>query len=219
LEKDKASISVANSVAAVFGTYILLILILWIIQMFTHADYQLYDNFVATISQIRESAVYTFVLLAQLVGAGIFSFIGLTFGQNRVESLDEEDKGRLLGIKWYHYLWLWFGVSIYAQALLWLVYWSIHSVALFVHQFRLSDVVSTAAEGQESNNSISTLLGGLFVVYIVAIIIFYLLSYQREILSGEKKVNIFLKIGSSILVAFVIPVLLIMYTAIGASDV
>jgi len=219
LEKDKASISVANSIAAVFGTYILLVLILALIQLFTQNDYQIHDSFVSTITAIRESTLYTFVLLAQLIGAGIFSFIGLTYGQSKVEHIDEEGKGRLLGIKWYHYLWLWFGVSIYLQALLWLCYWTVHTIALFIHQFRVSDVVGTAVEGQDSHNSISTLLGGLFVVYIIAVIIFYLLSYQRDILSGEKKVNILLKVGTSILVAFIIPVLLVMYTAIGASDV
>ena len=219
LEKDKASISIANAIFAVLGTFIVIILTIWGIAVFQHQDTQIHESIVTVVDAIRGSALIMGFLFAQIVGAGIFSFVGLSVGQKMVKNLNEEDKGRLLGIKWYHYLWLWIAISVYVQALLWLVYSTLHTIMLFIHHFRFADVIGASTGDQSSNNSFASLGYGLLFIYFIAIIIFYLMNYQREILSGERDENIVIKIGSSLVVAVVIPVLLVLYTAVGTSNV
>lgn len=220
LESDKASISVANAIFGVLGTFLIILFTLWAIAIFRHQDFQIRYYLSQVIFAIRSSAIYTGFLLAQILVVGISSFIGLTVGQNLVENLNIENKGRLFGIKWYHFFWLWLSISIYVQALLWLIYFTLHTFMQFIHQFKFIELfgATTSSSGQDSN-SFTALSTSLIFVYIIAVIIVYLMKYQREILSGDTKVNTFIKIFASIGISFVIPAMLLIYTVIGSSYV
>jgi hypothetical protein len=219
LEKDKASLSIMNALFSVFGSIVIYIVVYWIILSIQHKDAQVHAAIVAIIDAIKSNGVYVGVLLAQIVGVSLFSFLGLTIGQKLVENIEEEESGRFLGIKWYHYLWLWIALSVYVESILWLVYYTLHTLLLFIHQFAFKDILTSALGDSSQKNSFSKLVGSLIFVYLIGALIIYLMIFQRGILSGEKKVNLAVKITSSVVVAFVIPIALLVYTVIGSNSV
>lgn len=216
-ESDKVKISLVNSIIAVFGTIIILLIILWAQALIKGEDPQIRESLAVITRAVSHNGIYTLLILGQLVGAGIFTFIGLGVGQ-RFTSITQEETGKLFGVKWYHYLWLWFALSTYFQSLLFLIYITAHVLRVFIGQFRLWEIFGVTTSSQPSN-SIESLALTLGVLYIIAMIIVIIIKFEREILSGDRKSNMFVAVLISVLVAFIIPMLLITYTAIGSTSV
>lgn len=212
-ESDKASISLINAVVGVFGTFIILLIITW---LFNHVA--VHDTLLAVSQALKENNSYAIFIVAQLVGAGVFTYLGLNQGQSMIRHLPEDEKGKLLGIKWYHYLWLWISISVYVEALLFLIYLTLHAIRLFISQFRWYELFGVTP-ADKSSTSLSALGTTIIFYYFIAALIFAIIKYERDILSGDKKLNIFVKIIVSIIVAAGIPLLLVVYTALGNSSV
>lgn len=113
---------------------------------------------------------------------------------------------------------MWFAISVYVEALLFLIYLTVHSLSAFLSQFRWWDVFG-GTTGSNSTNIIEKLGSAFIFYYLIAAIIFGMVKYERDILSGEVKLNLYAKIGVSILVALVVPLLLIMFTNLGYNSV
>lgn len=209
---DKVTISMVNAIAGIFG-YILIIFA--VIAIFRNDV--LYDSFVGIRDIIRQDKFYMAFIIFQLVGAGLLTFVGINTGQKLVEKLAEDDKGKLLGIKWYHYIWLSPAISIYVQSFLFLIYLTVPAIGTFFANFSWGDLLGGNTDNTQ-NNSVSSLIWSFAFLYFVAVIIFYLIKLQRDILAGSAKMHAVFKVLISILVSLVIPILLIMFTAIGDNN-
>ncbi len=208
-ESDKVTISMFNAIAGIFGY---LLIIFAVIAIFRHDA--LHDSFVYIRDTIRENSFYMAFIVLQLIGAGLLTFVGINTGQKLIDKLEEDDKGKLLGIKWYHYIWLSPAISIYVQSFLFLIYLTIPAIGTFFANFSWGDLLGgESVDGQ--NNSVSSLVWSFAFLYFIAVVIFYLIKLQRDILAGKTKMHAVFKVLISILVSLIIPFLLIMFTAIG----
>lgn len=211
-ESDKVTISMFNAMAGVFGY---LLIIFAIVAIFRHDD--LHNSFVYIRDTIKENSFYMAFIVMQLIGAGVLTFVGINTGQKLIENLEEDDKGRLLGIKWYHYIWLSPAISVYIQSFLFLIYLTVPAIGVFFHNFHWADLLGGNTDNTQ-NNSVSSLLYSFAFLYFIAVVIFYLIRLQRDILAGKVKMHAVFKVLISIGVSFVIPIVLIMFTAIGDNN-
>lgn len=168
------------------------------------------------------SPFYLTFLILNLVGSFAAGFYFVDVGSkiigNPYHTIDREKSGTLLGIKWYHYLWLWMPIGFYGQVALNLIYATGHTLITFirnVHWFDFLGGVVVSENGTTSQNSLDIAWGKLIGIYIAAVIIYYLLAYLREVLAGEKQIHIALKILVSVGIGVVIPFLLLWFTALG----
>lgn len=81
-ESEKAAISLINTVVGVFGTLIILLVVSW---LFT--DTSVHDSLVAISQIFKENKTYSFFVLVQIVGAAVFTYLGLNKGQELVKNL------------------------------------------------------------------------------------------------------------------------------------
>lgn len=206
---DKVTISMVNAIAGIFGYVLILFAIIAIFR-----NYALHDSFVYMRDIIRQDSFYMAFIIFQLIGAGLLTFAGINVGQKLVDRLEEDDKGKLLGIKWYHYIWLSPAISIYVRSFLFLIYLTIPAIGTFFSNFHWGDLLGGNTDGTQ-NNSVSSLVWSFAFLYFVAVVIFYLIKLQRDVLAGKAKMHAAFKVLISIVVSLVIPILLIMFTAIG----
>lgn len=209
---DRVTISMINAIAGIFGY---LLIIFAVVAIFRHDA--LRDSFVYTRDTIRENSFYMAFIVLQLIGVGVLTFVGINTGQKLIEGIEEDDKGKLLGIKWYHYIWLSPAISIYIQSFLFLIYLTVPAIGTFFANFHWADLLGGNTDNTQ-NNSVSSLVWSFAFLYFLAIIIFYLIKLQRDILSNKTKIHVVFKVLISILVALIIPFLLIMFTAIGDNN-
>lgn len=215
-ESDKAAISLANGILAVFGSVIIYLLYQWIGSLFSNTSFPFISILEEIARGLKSSTFISIAITVQFVSTAICTYVGLNYGQDLIEGLDDEDKGRLFGIKWYHYLWLWYSISVYVQAFLSLLYLTLHSLRVFLSDFNVGELLG-GTSGENSSNSLQNLGVSLVFYYFIGVIIFYFIQTQREILSGKSELHIFLKIVVTVLVALIIPTLLLMYTIVGGS--
>ena len=206
---DKVTISMINSIMGIFGYGRIIFLVIAIFR-----NDMLHDSFVAAREIIRQDSFYMIFVILQLVGAGVLTFVGINVGQKLIDNLEEDDKGKLFGIKWYHYIWLSPAISIYIQSFLFLGYLTIPMIATFFSHFQWSDLLGANTDDNQSN-SITNLVWSIGFLYLMAVIILYLIGLQRDILANKRKMHTALKVFVSIVVSLIIPILLIFFTAIG----
>ena len=156
-------------------------------------------------------------IVFQFIGAGVLTFVGINTGQKLVGKFEEDDKGKLLGIKWYHYIWLSPAISIYVQSFLFLIYLTIPAIGAFFANFNWGDLLGGNTDSTH-NNSVSSLIWSFAFLYLIAVVIFYLIKLQRDVLAGKTKMHTVFKVLISIAVSLIIPILLITFTAIGDNN-
>jgi len=167
------------------------------------------------------SPFYLIFLILNLVGTFVFGFWCVDFGSkiigNPYHTLDKEKPGTLLGVKWYHYLWLWLPIGFYGQVALNLIYATGHTLITFFRNVHWFDFlgITVSSENGVAQNGIDVAWGKLIGIYIAALIIYYLLNYLRKVLAGEKQMNLALKILVSVGIGVVIPFLLLWFTVLG----
>lgn len=206
---DKVTISMFSAITGVFGYILFAFLVIAIFR-----NDILHDSFVGAREIIRQDSFYMIFVILQLVGVGLLTYVGINTGQKLIDKLAEDDKGKLFGIKWYHYIWLSPAISIYIQSFLFLAYMTIPMLATFFSHFQWSDLLGANTD-ENQNNSINTLLWSVGFLYMIAVVIFYLITLQRDILANKREMHTALKVLISILVSLIIPILLIFFTAIG----
>ena len=217
---EKIIANTINSLLAVFGTFFVMILALAIFQPGVIGEIN--NSFGQILYTFTASPFYLVFLVLNLVGSFAAGFYFVELGgkiiSNPYHTMDREKNATLLGIKWYHYLWLWMPIGFYGQVALNLIYATGHTLITFiknVHWFDFLGGVVVSEDGATSQNSLDIAWGKLIGIYIAAVIIYYLLVYLREVLAGGKKMHIVLKILVSVGIGVVIPFLLLWFTALG----
>lgn len=209
---DKVTISMVNAIVGIFGYVIILFLIIAIFR-----NDALHESFVRMRDVIRQDNLYMAFIVFQFIGAGVLTFVGINTGQKLVGKFEEDDKGKLLGIKWYHYIWLSPAISIYIQSFLFLIYLTIPAIRTFFANFNWGDLLGGNTDSTH-NNSVSSLIWSFAFLYLIAVVIFYLIKLQRDVLAGKTKMHTVFKVLISIAVSLIIPILLITFTAIGDNN-
>lgn len=206
---DKVTLSIINAISGIFG-YVLISFAI----MAIYKNDMLHDSFVIIRDTIRQNNFYLAFLILQLIGTGLLTIAGINTGQKLIDKLDEDDKGRLLGIKWYHYIWLSPAISIYIQSFLYLGYMTVRAIGIFFKDFQWAEIIGgTTTDGAPS--SVNSLVWGIFFLYLIAVVIFYLIKLQRDILINNVKMHAAFKVLISLSVSLIIPLLLVVFTAIG----
>lgn len=206
---DKVSVSFANAFLTVFSFTVIYIFI----TAFSSGDYTMRDTLHMVLTNIGENPFTATFVILDLILVGIVTFSAATIAKNYVSDLPEE-RGKLLGIKWYHFIWLAPAIGTYIQAFLGLIYLSLHIIDQALSKFNFFSFFFSSDNSGTGTNLVA-LLTSLVFMYIVAVGIFNLILVQRNALLTESQMPLFKKIGISLVIALVIPALLIIFTFIG----
>jgi hypothetical protein len=123
---------------------------------------------------------------------------------------DKSINGTLLGIKWYHFFWLFIPISIYTQVILNLIYRIGLTIVTLIQNFELTTIFG-GSDGKKGN-AIDVAWGGLFVIVLIATLVIYLMDFLRKVLIGEADLNWAVKTLIAIGIGLVIPFLIIWFT-------
>jgi hypothetical protein len=217
---EKIIINIINAFFSVFGT---LFIVLIIVSIFLKgATGEINSGISVILHTFIVSPFYLTFLILNLIGSFVAGFYFIDIGTKTISNpnltIDKQRSGTFLGIKWYHYLWLWLPIGFYAQVALNLIYATGHALITLVKNVRWFDFlggVVVSDNGITSQNSLNIAWGKLITIYFAGIIIYYLFEYLREVLAGEKQINTILKILVSLGIGIVIPFLLLWFTALG----
>lgn len=208
-KSEKVTISMFNAISGVFGYLLISFAIVAIFKNDT-----LHYSFMYIREAFKQNNFFVIFIALQVIGVGVLTYVGINTGQMLIDKLNEDEKGRLLGVKWYHYIWLSPAISIYIQSFLYLAYMTVRAIGIFFKNFKW-DEVSEGAARSGGSNSINSLVWGIFFIYLIAVVIFYLIMLQRDILANKVKMHAVFKVLISISVSAIIPILLAMFTVIG----
>ena len=150
------------------------------------------------------------------IGMFASAMISMKFGMNIINNplwvKDKSRNGTLLDIKWYHYFWLFFPISIYSQVLLNLIYKVGHTLVTLILNFKWYTLFG-ASEGDEGN-ALDIAWQNLLFVAIMAGIVIYLLDILRKVLSGDLKYHWSIKLAISLSIGVILPFLIAWYTSL-----
>jgi len=216
---EKIIVNTINAFLSVFGTFFIILFAVVIFRPETAGEIN--GTIGVILNTFVSSPFYLTFLVLNLVGSFALGFYCVELGSktinNPYHTLDKEKSGTLLGVKWYHFLWLWLPIGFYGQVALNLIYATGHTLITFFRNVHWFDFlgVTTSSENGTGQNSIDIAWGKLIGIYIAAVIIFYMLAYLREVLAGEKEMHWALKILVSVGIGVVIPFLLLWFTVLG----
>ena len=216
---EKIIVNTINAFLSVFGSFFIMLLAVMIFRPETAGEIN--SSIGVILNTFISSSFYLTFLILNLVGSFALGFYCVELGSktinNPYHTLDKEKSGTLLGVKWYHYLWLWLPIGFYGQVAINLIYATGHTLITFVRNVHWFDFlgVTVSSENGAGRNSIDIAWGKLIRIYIAAVIIYYLLVYLREVLAGEKQMHWVLKILVSIGIGVIIPFLLLWFTVLG----
>ena len=205
-----ASDRVSLSTACALGIVIVIpIIVLFIASFFWGEVYTPSAIFSLLTEAIVNNVDVAWGFATQMLIVVAGSLLGLWLGGKMTVELPEE-RGRLLGVKWYHYVWLAPAIGIYIQALLLLVYLTIRAVIEFLAHINLLEVATNT-----ENNSLQGLFWTIAIFYGIGYLIVLLGILQAKVLSKNSKYNVWQKIGTDLLFALIVPILILMFTVVG----
>lgn len=206
---DKVSVSFTNSVLTIFGIPLAFLILLIVVN--PSYGIGLFELIFRLATAISENSVVKVMIILQLLVITGFTYLGLLAADFKTRELPEE-KGKLLGVKWFHYIWLAPALSIYLQAIYWLLYRTLRTLMTFFKDFNLSEFfgISESSKGADATN-LSNLSWKLLFLYLIAYLIFRLTLLQREVLDSNSKSPKIKTIPISILFAIIVPFLLLLY--------
>ncbi len=157
----------------------------------------------------------TFVILGHLaMFASAFYF--MKSGSNVISdpyyTTDRSKSGTLLEVKWYHFFWLFFPISIYSQIILNLLYKVGHTIVTLVRNFKWTTIFG--GEDGDKGNALDVAWGSLTFIIIASMIILYLMEYLRTVVAGETSQHWAVKILIAIGIGFGIPFLILWFTSL-----
>lgn len=206
-------INTINSVLSVLGTSVLILLVIATMKQ----EQNFGENISLIIYAISSSYFYLTLFFIQLLVGFFAGVLGVALGckiiNNPYYTLDKERAGTFLGIKWYHYAWLWLPIGFYGQIILNLVYATIHTVITLILNIKWYEIFGVSKSGEEQS-SLSVAWGHLIWIYIAGAITIYLTKYLREILAGERQMKWWLKLLIVLGISVGIPALVIIYLPI-----
>lgn len=216
---EKIIVNTINAFLSLFGYVFILLFVLAILK--PGSAWQINSGISLMLHAIVSSPFSIIFVILNLVCSFTLGFycvgIGTKISNNPYHTLDKNKTGTLLGIKWYHYAWLWLPIGFYAQTAVKLIYATGHAILTLFTNFRWFELFggTVSSENGTTQNSLEVVWGKLLILYIGAALLYYLLVYLREVLAGEKQMHWALKILISIGIGFVLPFVLIVYTVLG----
>lgn len=165
-------------------------------------DLVIHESFSNLFSSTFNITFFIINLIVMLGTSFFFMEVGANFITNSYYDIDKQGNNTLFGIKWYHYLWLIFPISIYIQIILNLIFKTGSAIVVFFKDLNFIDFF-VGASGNDRE--------GLLVVVFAFVILFFLLNYLYKILKGETNQHWALKTLLVILIGFVIPILIIAF--------
>lgn len=206
-EKEKILVSVLNPLLIIFAPILIIFVVLLATGQMSLFDAK--DALTTVFNDIFSSSFYSIFLFLNIVGAFVSSFFCINIGSdiinNPYHTLDKGEKTTLLGIKWYHYFWLWITIGLYGG--LFLGYVTEIAITLInliktVKWFEFLGVTTS----NSGNNTLDSILGVLFFGTMIAFISIALLEYLRKILAGETNQKLAIRISLSLLIGIIIPI-------------
>lgn len=203
-----------------FFRFILLFIVQFFIGFFLSNNSNYYDDILSYQYDIITHSFFNFIffLIGQLAIV-YFSISFMNIGMQTSIVNSPREKGTFLGIKWYHFLWLYIPIIAYFHLFLNLTHRFFISLTNVLKEFKIFDFLFRGGGrygkmSEEGENSIAVII--VFVVilimYIILInIVWWVMNYLRLILIGETKQSLWVKILLCILIGIVIPVLISFY--------
>jgi hypothetical protein len=156
-----------------------------------------------------------FVLLGHLAMFSS-SIYFMKFGSQLINdpyyTLDKSKNGTLLGIRWFHYFWLFIPIAFYSQIILNLIYFVGRTIVILITNFGWTTIFG--GEDGNNGNALDVAWGSLFWIFIAAYIVIQLMNYLRKILVGETSQHWALKLLITVTIAFVIPFVVFWFTSL-----
>jgi hypothetical protein len=115
-----------------------------------------------------------------------------------------------LGIRLYHYSWLWVTVILYSQIILNFLYQSGNMLVTLAMKIKGSPI--SGSGNAIKGSAIAFSWGNLFWATFSAGISIFLLAYLQKILSGKMKKNISITILLAVAIGFIIPLIIFLFT-------
>jgi hypothetical protein len=203
-----------------FFRFIFLFIIQFFIGFFLSNNSNDYENILSYQFHIITYSYFNFMffLIGQLAIV-YFSISFMNIGMQASIVNAPRDKGTFLGIKWYHFLWLYIPIMSYFHLFLNLTHRFFISLTNVLQEFKIFDFLFRGGGrygkmSEEGENSIAVIFVFvvILIIYIILInIIWWVMKYLRLILIGETKQSLWVKILLCVLIGVVIPVLISFY--------
>lgn len=203
-----------------FFRFILLFVVQFFIGFFLSNNSNDYENILSYQFHIITYSYFNFMffLIGQLAIV-YFSISFMNIGMQTSIVKAPRNKGTFLGIKWYHFLWLYIPIMSYFHLFLNLTHRFFISLTNVLKEFKIFDFLFRGGGrygkmSEEGENSIAVIIVFvvILIIYIILInIIWWVMKYLRLILIGETKQSLWVKILLCVLIGVVIPILISFY--------
>lgn len=205
---DKVSLSISNALLYVL-TFPLIVL--FIAAQTSEGRYTALELIRYTLSYVIETPELLFGVIVQLLILIVGTFIGFVIGRKITLGLPEE-RGKLIGVKWFHYVWLTPAISVYAQSLLFLIYLSVKIAVEFLAHF---NPIESIGRSDTNESSIQGLILAVAIYYGIGYLILQLGRLQLKVLVKKSPYKIWKRVGISLLFGFIIPAMILLFTVVG----
>jgi|ERR1017187_444168 hypothetical protein len=148
--------------------------------------------------------------LGMIFSAIYFMKRGSRAARNLSQNVSKKKGITFLGIRLYHYSWLWVPIILYSQFILNFLYQSVNVIILLATKIKGSAISGSGTAIKGSRSAFSW--GNVFWVTVISGVSIFLLAYLQEILSGKIKKELSVQIIFAIGIGFVIPVLIFLFT-------
>lgn len=204
-KRVKLSMKALTSIVFPFLTIIVISLFSFFASFFSSEISQLYNSviylvFNSLFSTTLNSILSSLNLLAYIFGSFFFINIGQKVRNSDNQVYDRNKSGTLLDIKWFHYLWLQIPLHSYFLSIIVICYLLILSAINLFSDFPYQLLMYGR-----------NFFLNVFILFLIIGLIFYLLSYLRKLLIGEKKHHWAITTLLIVLISVIIPVLIILF--------
>jgi hypothetical protein len=203
-----------------FFRFLLLYIVQFFIAFFLYDKPNDFDNILGYQYHMITYSYFNsiFFLIGQLAII-YFSISFMNIGIKTSIENDQREKGTFLGIKWYHFLWLYIPIIAYFHLFLYLTHRFFISLTNVLKEFKIFDFLfrgggpygEMSKDGEYSIAVIITFIV-LLIIYILFInIIWWVMKYLRLIVIGDTSQSLWVKILLCVLLGIVIPTLISFY--------
>jgi hypothetical protein len=166
------------------------------------------------IHEANSSRVIVLFLILDCLGM-VFSAIffmkkGRKIARNSNDIADKNKKGKFLGIKLYHYIWLCIPIIFYSQVILNFLYQVTNKVVLLIVISKKPIISANGMGGNGNANNVEW--GNLLWLAAISGISIFLMVYLQKILSGKIKKDVSIAIVFALGIGFVVPLLILLFT-------
>jgi hypothetical protein len=209
---EKVVVSALNTILAIFASSILIIIVLAFMGGLSRSE--IFSVIPLFIASVTDEPFYLIFFLLNLVGIFWASYFyidkGVSALKNTPYPADAESSGTLLGVKWYHYLWLWIPIGFYGQYILSFIFGIFKVVIGFFQSVQWFEFLGVTTTGKDS---IGSTYWGIVLLFIFAYYIILLLEYLRTVLADEKVMSKSKKTLTALGLGIVLPIVLVFFVS------